>query len=74
MIQPWQFMVQELLHRLQIKGKGQLHLVLTSVFISCSEDSTQARALADANQESSVVISVRLIYNNGKSSPLQGQY
>lgn len=67
-------MFQELLHRLQIKGKGQFHLVLTSVFISCSEDSTQARALADANQESLAVISVRLIYNNWKSSPLQGQY
>lgn len=35
---------------------------------------TRARALADANQESSVAISVGLIYNNCKSSPLQGQY
>lgn len=64
MIQPWQLMFQALLHQLKIKGKGQLHLVLTAVFISCSEHSTQARALADANQESSVVISVRPIYNN----------
>lgn len=35
---------------------------------------TQAGALADANQESSVAISAGLIYNNCKSSPLQGQY
>lgn len=63
MIQPWQFMFQEFL-RLQIKGEGQLHLVIASGFISCPEYSTQARALADANQESSAVISVRLIYNN----------
>lgn len=58
MILPLQGMFQELRCWLQIKGLGQLHLVPASVFISCSEDSTQARALADANQESSVVISV----------------
>lgn len=58
MIPPLQGMFQELLFWLQIKGQGQVHLVPTSVFISCSEDSTRARALADANQESSVAISV----------------
>lgn len=52
-------MFQEPLHQLHLKGKGQLHLVLTFAFLSYAVNSTWARALADANQESAVVISVR---------------